>query len=246
MSRTTKSNGREADGGCPPLDWMWSIFDYARAKAIQLQRETQARLKWQREQAVALVAVDRLYFRVEPADAATPPATLDLAKQAFRSAFRAVWGRIPRPDRDCLLRYWRCDRAAALSLPTNPLLRVVEDTPWSPAPPRWARLGRELTFTFTEVTERPADLSREIATTLARVVLLADRRHWGLYLKLVEEPLARWEKRQGKKADEAKRDAKIDKLEQAHHKAYEREIGDVVRGWGVESAALPPWQRSGE
>jgi hypothetical protein len=65
-------------------------------------------------------------------------------------------------------------------------------------------------------------------------------------LEFIDQPLARWERRQGKKADDSERDAKIDKLEQAHHKAYEREVGRIVRGWGLEPAALPPWQSSAE
>jgi hypothetical protein len=71
-----------------------------------------------------------------------------------------------------------------------------------------------------------------IARALAVTSLYATRRHWALAMEMIEEPLARWERRQGKNADDATRDRKIDRLEAAHLRAYESEIVDVLRRWG--------------
>ena len=65
--------------------------------------------------------------------------------------------------------------------------------------------------------------------------MFASRKHWDLYLKVVEEPMERWEKRQGKKADDAARERKLDLLEAAHRKAYEAELQQRLRAWGFDS-----------
>jgi hypothetical protein len=64
--------------------------------------------------------------------------------------------------------------------------------------------------------------------------MFATRRHWGLYLELVEERMENWEKRHGKKADEAARERKLDVLEAAHLRAYDAELEQRLRGWGFD------------
>ena len=77
-------------------------------------------------------------------------------------------------------------------------------------------------------------------------MLDVNRIGWELLSEFIEEPLARWEERSGKEIGDPEHDAKLDELEQAHHRAYEEALGEVVRGWGIEPAPLPPWQRPSE
>jgi hypothetical protein len=224
-------------------DLPWSLIEYARQEALRLHQEAQARHKWEKEQAVPLVLLDKLFFRLEVADSGSLPATLKEIEEPFRDAFCEVWEQIPRTDRNLLLRYWRTQAGRTLPLHTNPLIRLVAVPPWSLVPPRFASLGRELNFLLVEIEAKPDNLRSEIATALAQVLLIADRRHWALILEQIEEPIERWEKRQGTKLDDTKREAKLDKLEQAYLRASAKEIKQIVRGWGFEPAAMPPWQQ---
>jgi hypothetical protein len=231
----------------PGLDW--SVLGFPPA-LVEAAREgvmrVRARQKWERESAVPLVPADHLYFRVEPVDPGATSSQTAEVKETFRRVFSGVWGRIPRTDRDALLRYLRTGAGAPLPLHINPTIRVVEGTPWAPAPPRCANLGRELSFDLAEVLEMPDDLPAVIATALAQVTLLADRRHWELIDEFIEAPMRRWERRHGKEVGDPEHEAKLDELEQAHHRAYEKELGGIVRGWGLEPAALPPWHKPDE
>src|SRR5262249_29326377 len=214
MSRTNEPKPGERLGhlfGFPP-----GLVEAAREQAMRAR----ARQQWERESSVLLVPDDRLYFRLERAGPGAPPARADEVRETFRREFCGVWGRIPRADRDLLLRYWRGGPVPAGPLYAHPTIRVIEVVPWATAPPRCVNFASELSFTLAEVTERPDHLPSVIATALAQALLHANRHHWDLALEFIEQPLARWERRQGKKADDAERDSKIDKLEQAHHKAY--------------------------
>jgi hypothetical protein len=225
-----------------PFGQTWSLLEQEARRLWEIE-QARARREWERS--AELVPEDKLYFRLEPADERSPPPMAEEAKETFRAAFVAVWGRIPRADRDLLLRHWRPRASAARQLHNHPAIRVVEATPWSPAPDRCQGADSRLNFTLAEVLETPGDLPSEIATALARV-LLADRRHWELVEEIIEAPMRRWEKRHGKEIGDPEHDAKLDKLEQAHHKVYVREVGLIVRRWGFEPAALPPWRSSAE
>jgi hypothetical protein len=94
-----------------------------------------------------------------------------------------------------------------------------------------------LTFPASLVAEHPHQLPAVIARALAEALLHANRRHWALVETEIEGPLARWERRQGKRADDVRRGAKIDHLEAAHRRAYQREVTAVLAGWGSDAAA---------
>jgi hypothetical protein len=72
----------------------------------------------------------------------------------------------------------------------------------------------------------------EIGLALAQVHRFATREHWGLVLSALEEPVARWEKRQ-KKVTEASRSKKWDELEAAFLRKHEAALNQLVRGWGL-------------
>jgi hypothetical protein len=54
-----------------------------------------------------------------------------------------------------------------------------------------------------------------------------------------EEPMDRWERRQGAKADDAAREAKLDRLERAYLRAYESALAQIVRAWGLDRPGRP-------
>jgi hypothetical protein len=157
--------------------------------------------------------------------------------EAFRGAFLGVWGRLPGQDRERLRAYWRGDldrlpgSGPFAPRPASPRIRIVAQVPWSPADFLTDKLGTELNFPADLVTEHPDELPHAVARALAEAHLHATRRHWGLALELIEEPLARWERRMGRRANDVNRDARIDQLEAAHRLAYAKEIGAILARW---------------
>jgi hypothetical protein len=176
-----------------------------------------------------LALVDGLVVRVL-ARPGRPRREIVLIQERFRAAFVGVWHRLPAADRLRLLRYWadRSDPGLRGSSSPSPLIRVLDGAS-SALPPACDRLGHRLTFDAAAAVEQPDRLPLRIAHTLAQVYLLATRRHWALAVDLIEGPLGRWERRLGKKADDAARERKLDLLEAAHRRAYEAELQQRLR-----------------
>jgi hypothetical protein len=179
--------------------------------------------------------VDGLVFRVV-ARPDCPRRDLQLIGERFRAAFARAWDTIPEQDRWLLLRYWhdRPDTGRPLGAGPRPEIRVLDRVSCAPPPPACDRLGHRLTFAVAPADEPAGRLPPLIAHALARVWMYATKRHWGLYLETVETPMERWERRQGKKADDAARERKLDLLEAAHHMAYEAELDQRLRAWGFD------------
>jgi hypothetical protein len=182
-----------------------------------------------------LVEKDRLFFTLSPPSGPelSTPAAVKPELQTFRLGFNRIWAQIPAGGRASLLCYWRQPLPGGhLPAPhTRPLIRVVDVLPGSSSSPV-DRLGNEFNFPFSLVAENPQGLPAVIARALAVASLYATRRHWALAVELIEDPLERWSRRQGKNADDATRDAKIDRLEAAHLRAYKAEVAGVLRAWG--------------
>jgi hypothetical protein len=169
----------------------------------------------------------------------------------FCGAFRAVWARLPEPDRQVLLRYWRAGpeghRPGGPPAPptARPLIRLADVGRWSPPFSTCDGLGHHLTFPTSLVTEHEALLPAVIARTLALALRYATRAHWALYLKVIDGPMDRWEARHGKRATDAARDARLGRLEGAYLRAYEEEVAQILRGWGFAPPKLG-WGHRGD
>jgi hypothetical protein len=178
---------------------------------------------------------DGLVFRVVT-QPSRPRRDVRLIEERFRAAFACAWDTIPEQDRWLLLRYWhdRPDTGRPVGAGPRPEIRVLDRVSCAPPPPACDRLGHRLTFAVAPADEPASRLPLLVAHALAQVWMLATKRHWKLYLEMIEEPLARWEKRQGKKADDAARERKLDLLEAAHRRAYEAELQQRLRAWGFD------------
>ena len=187
-----------------------------------------------------LVDEDGLCFRVI-AGVRDALATQDfdpaVLAEGFRGAFTGVWKRLPPADRHRLLVYWQHGPDARLPAThahdknRGPLIRVVceEATPEVVL----AGWGTQITFPASLVVARPRRLVGEIARTMAQAFRLATREHWGLIQTVIEEPLELWEREQGTRATEAKRDKKVNALETEYVEKYEASVIEIVRGWGL-------------
>jgi hypothetical protein len=159
-------------------------------------------------------------------------------QRGFHRAFNQVWGRIPPADRQILLGYWRApswpdlQRHPQPSPVPRPLIQVVDLESLTSAHEVCSRLGHELTFAVSLATEHRDQLPVEIGQALAQVHLFATREHWRLVVSALEEPLARWEKRQ-KKVTEASRAKKWDELEAVFLRKHEAALNQLVRAWGL-------------
>src|SRR5579884_471467 len=129
-----------------------------------------------------LVEEDGLVFhvRLAPHAAGTRPAagqsTCDPEAMAstFRSAFIGVWTHIPEPDRREMLAYWRRGPipAGRDDEPWGrcwPLIEVVDDGRYSPAPLHPDREGHVLTIPAWLIATRPNSLPGTLARLLAQV-----------------------------------------------------------------------------
>jgi hypothetical protein len=177
--------------------------------------------------------VDGLVFRVV-AQSDRPRRDVQLIEDRFRTAFACAWDTIPEQERRTLLRYWhdRPDTGRPVGAGPRPEIRVLDKVSCAFPPPACDRLGHRLTFAVAPADEPAGRLPPLIANALARVWMFATKRHWGLYLETVETPMELWEKRQGKKADDAAREHKLNLLEAAHRRAYEAELQQRLRAWG--------------
>jgi hypothetical protein len=179
---------------------------------------------------------DHLYFRIRLSPS-TPASAAQTVAERFTDAFLTVWRRVPEPGQERLLLYWRRETdlpASASPCPAPhalPLICIVDAGPQSAAG-AFERLGHQLNFSASLVRERPDQLPRVIARTLAQVYLHSTRRYWAPVEELFEGPMERWEARNGKRATEAARLAKQEAVEQAFLRAYEREITTTLTGWG--------------
>jgi hypothetical protein len=234
-----------------PLDMSCPLPDYLRQQAQRLhkQRAREAKSRSKRGSASSgshdgprnLALTDQIYFRILPPPS-VPDAQVKVVEDTFRTAFIDVWSHLPPCDRRLLRAYWHNqpnivghDDLRPWSS-SRPQIRVVDGDSWSPSFQVCNELGSRLNFPFSLVVEQPALLPFVIARALAEVSRYASRRHWALIQELIEEPLARWERRQGKRIDDARRDAKLDRLERAHQQAYEKEIAAILDGWGLGQA----------
>ena len=176
-----------------------------------------------------------LVFRVV-AQSDRPRRDLQLIGEHFRAAFARAWDTIPEQERRTLLRYWhdRPDTGRPVGAGPRPEIRVLDRVSCAPPPPACDRLGHRLTFAVAPADEPAGRLPPVIAHTLAQVHMFAKRRHWDVYLKRVEDPLERCERRQGKQADDATRDRKLAVLVAAHRRAYQAELEQRLRAWGFD------------
>lgn len=196
-----------------------------------------------------LVEKDRLFFGVlshasRPAshqrqaeDSAGQDSSVRLT---FRRVFGEVWCRIPEPDRQILLIYWREQRPRSLygdcSPPPrhNPLIRVIDAGSLTSTYPLCEKIGHQLNFPISLVTDER--LPTVIARALARVYLYASREHWRLVMELIEEPLAKWESQEGKTATEASHAKKVDALEKAFLRKHDLALARVMKRWGFKES----------
>jgi hypothetical protein len=179
--------------------------------------------------------IDGLVFRVV-AKSDRPRREVRLVEGRFRTAFARAWDTIPEQERRTLLRYWhdRPDTGRPVGAGPRPEIRVLDRVSCGPPPPACDRLGHRLTFAVAPADAPAGRLPLLVANALARVWMYATKRHWGLYLEIVETPMERWERRQGKKADDAARERKLNLLEAAHRRAYEAELEQRLRAWGFD------------
>jgi hypothetical protein len=155
------------------------------------------------------------------------PAT---AIDAFRTAFTSVWRQIPGWDRQRLLTYWRQPGEQG----RQPLIQLVQRGR-SAVGEVVKHLGRELNFPLSLVAQ-PDRLPGEIATVLAHVLHIASGEHWRLVQEVLERPLARWEREEGKRATGATVKKKVAALEKQHLARLQARIGEILEGWGIVSA----------
>jgi hypothetical protein len=117
--------------------------------------------------------------------------------QTFRATFRRVWGRLPEQDRYSMLAYWRNGKSDPclrdpdpFAIPTPcPLIQIADVGPWSPAHEVCSRFGGVLNFPASLVATHAHLLPWEIAKALVQVYRYASRKHYGLILELIDEPL---------------------------------------------------------
>lgn len=189
---------------------------------------------------------DKLFFRVlpSPTSASSDQAEglMTAVTDAFRGAFIEVWTAIPTLDRKRLTAHWRDQQRESFygdPWPQHshpPLIQIVDDDPWSADYQMCTDFGTTLTFPMSLVVEHPKQLTLEIACVLAHVFAIATGTHWRRVQAIIEEPLRRWEKRQGKKLTDDARDRKFDKLEASFIKGYEAERAKLFDRWGLQPA----------
>jgi hypothetical protein len=211
------------------------FIDFLRGQATKTRARNRQRGRTAANDRSYCALIDGMVFRVG-GHRDRPRREIELIEERFRAAFVAAWRRIPGPDRRRLRQYWagRDEPWRWESACPRPEIRVVAGDSGSAPPPACDRLGHRLTFDAAAAVEQPDRLQLHIAHALAQVWMLATKRHWGLYLEIVETPMERWARRMGKRADAAARESKLDLLEAAHRKAYETELEQRLRAWGFD------------
>jgi hypothetical protein len=167
--------------------------------------------------------------------------------RTFRAAFTRIWRKIPGADRQRLLDHWqrglergRYSEADEVGRP-KPLIQVQCVDPESSMRPVIEDNGHKLIFPPSLVMEHPQRLPWEIGYALAAAYRFAIREHWSLVIKMIDDPFARWERRQGAKATDAQWEKKADALEAKYLRHYEERIAEILRAWGLKEpeGAIP-------
>jgi hypothetical protein len=197
---------------------------------------------------MAISEKDQLFFQsvASSTQQSSLPET-QTAKVNFHKAFCEVWANIPEYDRRQLVNYWHTQPSlssgvANVPRPSHrPLIQVIDDEPWIPGYQVCKHSGAMLTFPISLVMDHPGRLALEIARTLAHVHRMATRQHWRLVQTIIEEPMVRWEKRQGIKLTDDARDRKLDKLEAVFVKESETAVAELLDRWRLRP--LPSTER---
>src|SRR5262245_22563193 len=151
-----------------------------------------------------IVEADGLYFRVVTR-AGSRPQVPDGVADAFAGTFGEVWRRLPRPDRQRLLAYWREQRGWDPTFGPRegprPVIHVVH--PSEDSAEGVDQFGHLLTFPAALILRRPGAVALSVGRALAGAYRLATGAHWRLVLRLVEDPLARWERTHADAGDDA-------------------------------------------
>jgi hypothetical protein len=194
-----------------------------------------------------LVEEDALVFRLiasAPYISGTRPATGDMAcdpettASTFRKAFIGVWTRIPESDRREMLAFWRRGPipAGRDDEPWSrrwPLIQVVDDGPYSPPPLYPDRAGHVLTIPAWLIATQPDCLPGTIARLLAQVHRQASGEHWREVMRMVEEPMSRWEAEEGATATDAELEQKAHALEADYLRYFEARVAQIAHRWGI-------------
>jgi hypothetical protein len=245
-----------------------SLFDVVRQQSELARKQCRAQeLKQRRKDARhpaltgdggyrSLVLKDRLFFRIAPVSDVFPVGAEEFALQAakveeaFKVAFLSVWAKIPETDRHCLVSYWREPLPPgpsdfSLGPRTRPVIEITLDGLSDDETTVCSKFGHTLTFSWSLVADHPERLQLVIARTLAKVHRQATGQHWRLVVDMVEDPLAAWEARQKKEVTDAARNRKLDVLEPPYLRAYEAEITQLVRSWGLLDCQARQPKRAG-
>jgi hypothetical protein len=196
---------------------------------------------------VPLVEADRLFFRLvfhggnSPTHLVHAMATESKPQKiahVFRKAFEGVWARISRADCQSMVNYWH-DEPLAASLSSEdatayatlprPLIQIADGESLDHVPKRF---GHDLTFTTALVRGDPKQLRLEIARALVYVCRYATRAHWLLVERLIEGPLALWERTHGPNASDTTREKKESALEKRFLHAHAAAVAENLGKWG--------------
>src|SRR5262245_36628920 len=140
-----------------------------------------------------IVEADRLYFRVITR-AGSRPEVPDGVADALAGTFGEVWRRLPRPDRQRLLAYWREQRGWDPTFGPRegprPFSEVIH--PSEVSAEGVDQFGHHLSFPAALIMRRPRAVALSVGRALAGAYRLATGAHWSVVLRLVAGPLERW------------------------------------------------------
>jgi len=94
----------------------------------------------------------------------------------------------------------------------------------------------DLTFTYALLAEPAERLPLGIAQTLAKAYRFTTREHWNLIVKLIEDPMDKWEEGAGRNATDAVHARKLKALEKRFLTKHEGELALILRRWGFPCA----------
>ena len=162
--------------------------------------------------------------------------------QSFRTLFCRVWDQIPELDQQQILAYWRqksvpngfAERAETPR--AKPLIEISMNAGETSV--EFNQLGHHLVFPDNLLSSSALQQSCEVARTLAQVHRIASGEHWKRVVEMIEEPIACWEREQGGRATEKRRDKKLDLLEADYLESFEKGILDTLRRWRFETTNI--------